>query len=258
MLIRLPPVSSNDQNTLQALIVCHIPFNESNAVILIKQVVESVGDWEARVSSARRDRAFKFRGGVLCLDFVNTVSWRLTDGPVEYLGSYEDLLAWGNQAGLLTPEEARILSGRATTDPEEARATMSRAIGLREAVHRVVSAAIVGERPDEDALEVLNREISGALSRLRVVHTPEHAHEWAWDRGGRGQELDYPLWPVARSAAELLTSPKLGRVNVCAGEGCGWMFLDESRNGSRRWCDSRDCGNRERVQKHLARKRATQ
>jgi predicted RNA-binding Zn ribbon-like protein len=65
------------------------------------------------------------------------------------------------------------------------------------------------------------------------------------------------LWSVARSAAELLTSPKLGRVKVCAGEGCGWIFLDESRNSSRRWCDSRDCGNRERVRKHLARKRAS-
>jgi len=62
---------------------------------------------------------------------------------------------------------------------------------------------------------------------------------------------------VARSAAELLTSQKLGRVKVCAGEGCGWIFLDESRNGSRRWCDSRDCGNRERVRRHLARRRAS-
>ena len=62
------------------------------------------------------------------------------------------------------------------------------------------------------------------------------------------------MWPVARSVAELLTSPNLGRVKVCGGEGCGWMFLDESRNASRRWCDSRNCGNRKRVRKHLARK----
>jgi predicted RNA-binding Zn ribbon-like protein len=64
-----------------------------------------------------------------------------------------------------------------------------------------------------------------------------------------------PSWPVVRSAAELLTSPKLGRVKVCGGEGCGWMFLDESRNASRKWCESRDCGNRERVRQYLARKK---
>jgi predicted RNA-binding Zn ribbon-like protein len=211
------------------------------------------------VGSVGRERRFKFRGGVPCLDFVNTVGWRLTDRPVEYLGSYEDLLAWGRQAGLLTPDETEVLSGWAATDPEEARGTLSRAVALREAVHRVLSAAIAGEPQDEGALLALNRELSGALSRLRVAPAAGEDYVWAWDWGGDdgGPLLNRPLWPVARSAAELLTSPKLGRVKVCAGEGCGWMFLDESRNASRRWCDSRDCGNRERVRKYLARKHAS-
>ena len=135
---------------------------------------------------------------------------------------------------------------------------LSRAVALREAIHRTLSAAIAGEQ-DEDALSALNRELSGALSRLRVVPAASDAYVWAWDRdgedGGRGPSLERPLWPVARSAAELLTSPNRARVKVCAGEGCGWMFLDESRNASRKWCDSRDCGNRERVRKYLARKK---
>jgi len=222
--------------------------------------VEAVRDREADVASVRRERTFKFRGGVPCLDFVNTLAWRLTDRPVEYLGSYEDLLAWGRQAGLLTPDEPEMLSGWAATHPEEAWATLSRAVALREAVHRVLSAAIAREPEDESALSTLNRELSMALSRLRVASAANDAYVWAWDRGGEdggGSPLEHPLWPVARSAAELLTSPKLGRIKVCAGEGCGWMFLDESRNASRRWCDSRDCGNRERVRKHLARKRAS-
>jgi predicted RNA-binding Zn ribbon-like protein len=222
--------------------------------------VEAVRDWEANVGSAKRERRFKFRGGVPCLDFVNTLAWRLTDHPVEYLGSYEDLLAWERQAGLLAPEEMEALSGWAATHPEEARATLSRAVALREAVYRVFSAAIASEPRDESALSALNRELSVALSRLRVAAVEGDAYVWAWDRGGEGgggPPLERPLWPVARSAAKLLTSAKLGRVKVCAGEGCGWMFLDESRNASRRWCDSRDCGNRERVRKHLARKRAS-
>jgi len=179
---------------------------------------------------------------------------------VEYLGSYEDLPAWGRQAGLLTPNETEVLSGWAATEPEEARGTLSRAVALREAIHRVFSATIAGEPQDEGALSALNHELSGALSRLRVAPAAGEAYVWAWDRGeddGGGPALDRPLWPVARSAAELLTSPKLGRVKVCAGEGCGWMFLDESRNASRRWCDSRSCGNRERVREYLARKRAS-
>ena len=245
---------------LRVLTLCHTPFNESNSVILIKLVVKVVRVWEANVDSIRRERTFKFKGGVLCLDFVNTLAWRLTDSPVEYLGSYEDLLAWGRQADLLTPDETEVLSGLAAMDPEEARVMLSRAVALREAIHRTLSAAIAGEPQDEGALSALNRELSGALSRLRVARAAGETYGWAWDRSGYdggGPPLDRPLWPVARSVAELLTSPKLGGVKVCAGEGCGWMFLDESRNASRRWCDSRDCGNRERVRKYLSRKRAS-
>jgi predicted RNA-binding Zn ribbon-like protein len=207
----------------------------------------------------RKRRFFEFRGGVPCLDFVNTLAWRLTDCPVEYLGHYGDLLVWGRQAGLLAPEETEALSERVAADPGGARAVVARAIALREAVHGALSAAIVGEPPDRGALTVLNRELSGALARLRLVEASGGSYAWAWARvdGSRELELDLPLWPVARSAADLLTSPKLGRVKVCEGRGCGWMFLDESRNGSRRWCDSRDCGNRERVRKHLARKKGT-
>jgi predicted RNA-binding Zn ribbon-like protein len=220
--------------------------------------VEAIRDREANVGSVRGERRFKFRGGVPCLDFVNTLAWRLTDRPVEYLGSYEDLLAWGRQAGLLAPEETEVLSGSTATHPEQAQDTLSRAVALREAIHQVLSAAIAGEPRDESALSTLNRELSVALSRLRVAPAAGDAYVWAWERGGEdggGPPLERPLWPVARSAAELLTSAKLGRVKVCGGEGCGWMFLDESRNASRKWCESRDCGNRERVRQYLARKK---
>jgi predicted RNA-binding Zn ribbon-like protein len=224
--------------------------------------LEAVRGREAEVGGIRRERRFELRGGVVSLEFVNTVGWRLTDYPSEYLRSYEDLLEWGRQAGLLAPEEMEDLFRQATLDPEGAREALSRALILREALHRIFSRAIAGEPQTESELSAdlsaLNRELSVALSRLRVI-TAGGAYGWGWDRSGDdgGVRLDGPLWPVAQSAAELLTSPKLGRVKLCAGEGCGWVFVDESRNSSRRWCDSRDCGNRERVRRHLARKRAS-
>jgi predicted RNA-binding Zn ribbon-like protein len=231
-------------------------INASTGVILIRRDIEALRDRE--VSSIRGERRFKLRGGVVCLDFVNTVGSRLTDRPREYLRSYEDLLGWARQAGLLAPEETEGLFRQAALDSEGARETLSRALALREAIDRVISRAIAGESQDESDLSVLNRELSIALSHLRVMPSGG-AYDWDWDLSGNdgGARLDGPLWPVAQSAAELLTSPKLGRVKVCAGEGCGWMFLDESRNNSRLWCDSRDCGNRERVRRHLARKRAS-
>jgi predicted RNA-binding Zn ribbon-like protein len=233
-------------------------INASTGVILIRIEMEAVRDREVEVSSIRGERIFKLRGGVVCLDFVNTVGSRLKDRPSEYLRSYEDLLDWARQAGLLAPEETEDLSRQAMLNPEEARETLSRALALREAIHRVISSAIASESQDESDLSVLNRELSISLSHLRVMPA-DGTYGWGWDRSGDdgGARLDSPLWPVAQSAAELLTSPNLGRVKLCAGEGCGWVFLDESRNNSRRWCDSRDCGNRERVRRHLARKRAS-
>ena len=209
------------------------------------------------MGGVRREKRFGLKGGVPCLDFVNTVSWRLTDSPSDYLRTYEDLLAWGRQAGLLTLKEAEGLARRAAMDPDGAQETLSRAITLREAIHRAISAAISGEPQDESGLSAFNRELSMALSRLCVMPAGD-AYAWGWNWSGNDAgPLDRPLWVVARSAAELLTSPRLGRVKVCADGGCGWVFLDESRNGSRRWCDSRDCGNRERVRRHLARKRTS-
>ena len=210
------------------------------------------------MGSIRGERRFELRGGVVCLDFVNTVGSRLTDRPSEYLRSYEDLLGWARQAGLLAPQETEGLSRKAALDPEGARETLSRALALREAIHRLISAHVAGESRDENDLSALNRELSIALSHLRVI-SADGAYTWGWDRSGDEEQtpLDSTLWPVAQSAAQLLTSEKLGRVKLCAGEGCGWVFLDESRNNSRRWCDSRDCGNRERVRRHLARKRAS-
>jgi predicted RNA-binding Zn ribbon-like protein len=232
--------------------------NASTGVILIRLDMEAVRDREVEVGSIRGERRFKLRGGVVCLDFVNTVGSRLTDRSREYLRSYEDLLEWSRQAGLLALEEAEGLSRQATLDPEGAQKTLARALALREEIHRLISAHIAGESQDENDPSALNRELSIALSHLRVMPA-DGAYVWGWDRSGDdgGALLDSPLWPVAQSAAELLTSPKLNRVKLCAGEGCGWVFLDESRNNSRRWCDSRDCGNRERVRRHLARKRAS-
>ena len=238
--------------------IIHPFVNASTGVILIRLYMEAVRDRETDVGNDRRERRFKLRGGVVCLDFVNTVGSRLTDRHSEYLRSYEDLLDWARQAGLLAPEETEDLFRQARLDPKGARETLSRALALREAIHRVVSRAIAGESQDESDLSALNRELSVALSHLRVMPAGG-AYGWDWNLSGDDgrTRLDGPLWPVAQSAAELLTSPKLGRVKVCAGDGCGWMFLDESRNSSRKWCDSRDCGNRERVRRHLARKRAS-
>jgi predicted RNA-binding Zn ribbon-like protein len=103
-------------------------------------------------------------------------------------------------------------------------------------------------------LAVLNEELASAMARSQVVPTDE-GFTWLWAQGGKA--LDCMLWPIARSAADLLTDGPLDSVRVCEGRGCGWMFLDTSRNRTRRWCDMKICGNRAKARRHQERARLT-
>jgi predicted RNA-binding Zn ribbon-like protein len=184
----------------------------------------------------------------LCLDFANTVDWHASDRPAEELNSYADLVSWAQEVGLLTENEALPLYREAAARPADAAAVLERAIELREAIYRIFS-AIAGSRPVETAdLSILNTWLTTGQGRLQVART-KSGFTWKW--GEAGASLGQMLWSVAQSAAELLVSNELDRLKQCADDrGCGWLFLDTSRNRSRRWCDMRSCGNRAKVRRY--------
>lgn len=190
----------------------------------------------------------------LCLEFANTANWHASDQPVEELNSYADLVAWARRVGLLAEAEARIQLEQAARRPAEAAARLERVIELREAIYHIFS-AVAGDRPVETAdISLLNQWFMHAQERLRVVATDD-GFTWQW--GDQGTPLGQMLGPVIQSAAELLVSPDLARVKECADDrGCGWLFVDTSRNQSRRWCSMESCGNRAKVRRHR-RKQAT-
>jgi predicted RNA-binding Zn ribbon-like protein len=195
---------------------------------------------------------FDLDAGVLCLDFANTVDWHASDHPEDALHAYKDLVAWGVLAGALTLEEARPLIERAARDPGRAAAALERAIAFREAMYRIFSAHARERALAPQDIEVVNREVAQAQARLRLVPSARR-FDWGW--AGEG-ELERVLWPVARSAAEVMTSPDFERVGECADDrGCGWLFMDRSRNHSRRWCSMDGCGNRAKVRRHYQRDR---
>lgn len=195
---------------------------------------------------------FDFSGGALCLDFTNT----LGDRPrrrAENLNSYHDLLAWGRQARLLSAGDQARLIGESQQRPERARQVLEGAIELRESLYRVFSRLASGAHPTPDDLDTLNHSLSGALRHARVAGD-ENRFQWYW--AGPSEALDRMLWPVVRSAAELLTSQaELELVRECASETCSWLFTDHSRNHSRKWCDMSSCGNRAKARRHYQRKR---
>ena len=116
-------------------------------------------------------------------------------------------------------------------------------------------ATAAGQQPGAEVLGVVNGVLADMLGRSRLAPAGGDL-AWAW--GGDEDALDRPLWAVARAAAALLTGPGLERVRACPGVGCGWLFLDTSRNRSRRWCDMRDCGNRAKARRHYQRSRAAE
>lgn len=207
----------------------------------------------------------KLVGGRLCLDFVNTVYARPVGGGLpkgtrggnyspgdEKLTSYTDLVAWSVCAGVLSDKEARRLLRAASDRPKDAKAILKRAIKLREAIYRIFMAGLKGRRPDESDLLTINEELRAAKDSERLLSKGEgFALVWV-----DNDSLDRMLWPVARSAAEVLISDELSRVRQCGAENCGWLFLDTSRNRSRQWCDMRDCGNLAKVRRFRRRQRA--
>jgi predicted RNA-binding Zn ribbon-like protein len=195
-----------------------------------------------------RGWVFELSGGRLCLDFANTVDRRPSPEPRELLPAYAELVSWARQTGILTPREARDLSARARRHRARASRALSRAHELREALYRIFATRARGG----PALEELRSWLAAAFghpelrtdSGYRLVFRDDLAH------------FEGLLSPIVRSAVELLEEDALARVRQCAADECAWLFLDESKNGSRQWCDMTVCGNRAKARRFYARKRA--
>lgn len=192
-------------------------------------------------------------GGELCLDFTNTTSRRATAAPRERLLAYDDLVVWCERVGVVAGREAAALRAEADIRPGEAERVLEGARVLREAIYGVFSANARGHSPSVEDLAKLNAELRAVQARRRLVRS---ANGFAWEWSEEiGDPLKAPLAPVVYSAAELLTSGELDRVKECPSENCTWLFLDASRNRSRRWCEMRDCGNKAKARRFYARKK---
>jgi predicted RNA-binding Zn ribbon-like protein len=201
------------------------------------------------VSSTVTGKELPLFGGVSCLDFVNTIDPRLAAPRKEFLATFEHLAEWGRFAGLLGASERRAMLAEGLTDPAAAAAIHRRAIELREALYCLLRAP---ERGSPDALAVLNRELQRTDASLLLARH-RGGYELAWRSPTVADGL---LGALARSAAELLASPEVDDVRECAGEGCGWLFLDTSKAHRRRWCSMAGCGNRAKARRHRQRQLA--
>jgi predicted RNA-binding Zn ribbon-like protein len=201
----------------------------------------------------KRDAAsLKLLGGRLCLDYVNTLDWRGTANPHEFLNTYQDLVDWSRHVGICTRQEAGQLIRGAGQSVADAKMVLSRAIELRETIYRLFSANIFNRKPLKKDLLSFNKYISRSMGDSQIVRVQG---TYAWDHSGNKTKLDWILNPIIRSMADILVSDELRKIKACADSACGWLFIDVSRNQSRRWCDMKDCGNRAKAMRFYQKKR---
>ncbi len=201
---------------------------------------------------ASPEHEFDLSGGALCLDFANTVSWRKLDQRAsDHLRSYDDLVAFAEQSKVLTSDWAGELRAHARQHSREALQALRRTLAYRESLYRAF-AALAQRRavPPDDLKQVNDVEIEALVHRRLVRAGPVYRWQWEWDDK---RVLELILWLIAQSATELLTSSQLSTVRMCQAPDCAWLFLDQSRNRSRRWCDMKVCGNRQKARRHYRR-----
>jgi predicted RNA-binding Zn ribbon-like protein len=190
----------------------------------------------------------------VCLDFVNTLDDRFSSEAKELLKHYVDLARFAEDTGILPDQQVDRLMTRSTQHPDEAQRALASAIQLREAISDIFYALARKKPVPAAGLAVLNSHVQEAAQHLTLV---QGKHSFAWKFDANSYDLFAPLWPIAREAADLLASERTEYVRACASKTCEWLFLDESKNHRRRWCDMTKCGNRAKVKRFYVRQKRT-
>ena len=195
---------------------------------------------------------FGWIGGALCLDFTNTVSNHRVLNPREKLGSFKDLIAWCRQADILDESASTEMLRQASMAPVQADRLLHLAVDFREALYRAFCDVSQARQPSKCDLDVINSLLARTPITLQIGAERERL---VCFRTGCMLDEARLLGPVVWSAADLLGSAEsLTKVRQCAGEECGWLFLDLTKNHSRRWCDMEDCGSRAKAKRYYRRK----
>ncbi|AXC13515.1 hypothetical protein ACPOL_4240 [Acidisarcina polymorpha] len=187
--------------------------------------------------------------GNTALDLVNTLDNRFHEGgPDELLESYDDLLRFVQQAGLLTAAQVRRLRRQTGAEAERRRA-LDQVKELREAVAGVAYALLDAEELPIHGIATLQEYFHRANAARRLTDDGKRL-VWSWPEG---EKLSAPLWLLTREGEKLLLSEQVNRLRFCASDTCRWLFLDTSKNQTRRWCDMKICGNRMKARRYQAR-----
>jgi predicted RNA-binding Zn ribbon-like protein len=189
-------------------------------------------------------------GGVLCLDFVNTIPDRKDGSNRDYLGSYNDLVYWARKSKAINGPTFTALEKAGATRERSAKDYFNQALQLRDLIYRLFYPLSQQTKIKTADLDAFNKTMSRYAANLIIVPS----------EGGFSQKWEYETAhfqlitaPIIKSAQDLLLSDKLARIKECPS--CGWLFLDTTKNGRRRWCSMEDCGSNVKALQYYYRKK---
>lgn len=198
-------------------------------------------------------RRFSRLGGHPTLNFLNTVDWRESGEPKEMFGNAFDFVVWCGEMGLATPSDLRTLKKRFKSTGAGPFLTLERVLKTRESTYKVIRAILNSRSPGQSYLSYLNGEFE-LLPEHKTVEW--HGGRLCWDTPDRGDPFEALYMKLLWQTAVFLTEADYTRVKQCADDrGCGFMFLDNSKNNSRIWCSSNICGNRAKARDYYYRHR---
>jgi predicted RNA-binding Zn ribbon-like protein len=187
------------------------------------------------------DHGFEYIGGDLSTDFTNTRSGRYEGAGHEHVQTYADVVEFARLGGALKGSEAKRLIAEAETHPEKATQMHRRGVALREAIWRAFARIAYGKHPAREDVGTIAEEAAAAAAHARLMKSGD-SFSWQWPET---DDLARPLWPIARAASDLLTNDRdRDHLRECSDDTCAWLFVDRTKNHSRRWCEMDTCGNR--------------
>lgn len=190
-------------------------------------------------------------GEELCVAFANTRFWRGSRPPSESLHGFGDVLTWCEEAGAIDAPARAELEAWASRHAGEAARLFDETITTREAVYALLSATAAGSEVAARDVDLLNHLLGTAPARTTL------------SGGEAGNMWQLPpvipavaslLAPALWSTGDLLAGQRLQRLRMCANERCRWLFIDDSKSGTRRWCAMSACGNRAKAHRHYLKK----
>jgi predicted RNA-binding Zn ribbon-like protein len=189
-------------------------------------------------------------GGTFCLDFVNTIPDRVDGSNRDHLGNFNDLIYWARKAKVIDNAGFSALEKSGGTNERKAKDFFTEAVNLRTLIYAIFQPVSQGHKVKPADLDAFNKLGSRYFSFLGISAQKDgFAEQWNFETGN----FHAVTAPIFKSAYELLLSDKLGRVKECPN--CGWLFLDTTKNGRRRWCSMQDCGSNVKALEYYYRKK---